>query len=362
MHHLTDGTLRRLADEPDGVSQSSREHLASCPACRSRAAAARDDARFAGTVLATTPPTPDTEVSWRRLSHAIGSAPASDARPSAERRRTGARRRPLVAAAAVGAVLVGGSVAAATNWFEIFHTEEVAPVEVTRADLAGLAEMPDLASYGDVDVVDPPQLLEPEDAASAEEATGLALPQVGTLPRGVDGEPTFRAAEEASLVFTFREADARRAAADAGATAPPAPAGLDGSQFRVSAGPAVAAVWESNSGLPALVVARAVAPTVDSTGVPFATARDYILALPGVPENVAAQLRTLTGDASTLPLPVPAEAGTSTSADVDGHPATVVTSRDGTVAGVVWVQDGTMTAVAGSLSADEVLAVARDLT
>ncbi len=361
MPHLTDGTLRRLADEPDGVSRGSREHLAACPACRSRAAAARDDARFAETVLAATPPTPDTDVSWRRLSHALGSAPASAARPSATPRRAAVNRRPLVAAAVVGAVLVGGSVAAATSWFEIFRTEEVAPVEVTRADLAGLAEMPDLESYGDVDVVDPPELLEPEDATSAERATGLELPRVDALPRGVEGEPTFRAVDEAGLVFTFREADARRAAADAGGVAPPAPDGLEGSQFRVAGGPAVAAVWESSSGLPGLVVARAVAPTVDSTGVPFATARDYILALPGVPEDVAAQLRTLTGDGSTLPLLVPADEASTTSADVGGLPATVVTSRDRTVSGVVWVDGGTITAVAGSLSADEVLAVARGL-
>jgi hypothetical protein len=113
--------------------------------------------------------------------------------------------------------------------------------------------------------------------------------------------------------------------------------------------------------MPALVVARAVAPAVDSTGVPFATARDYILSLPGVPETAAAQLRTLTGDASTLPLLVPAEAGSTSSTDVDGVPATVVTSRDRALSGVVWVQDGTMTAVAGSLGADEVLAVARNL-
>ena len=38
-----------------------------------------------------------------------------------------------------------------------------------------------------------------------------------------------------------------------------------------------------------------------------------------------------------------------------------VTSRDGTMAGVVWVEDGIVTAVAGSLSTDEVLSVARGL-
>ena len=123
----------------------------------------------------------------------------------------------------------------------------------------------------------------------------------------------------------------------------------------------MAAVWSSGQGVPALVVGRAVAPTVDSAGVPFATARDYLLSLPGLPDDVAAQLRGFTDDATTLPLPVPDGLVASSTAEVGGVPATVLSSRDATMAGVVWVDDGIATAVAGSLSTDEVLAVARGL-
>ena len=58
---------------------------------------------------------------------------------------------------------------------------------------------------------------------------------------------------------------------------------------------------------------------------------------------------------------MPAELVTSSTADVNGSEATVLTSRDGLFAGVVWVEDGVMTGVAGSLSADELLSVARGL-
>ena len=58
---------------------------------------------------------------------------------------------------------------------------------------------------------------------------------------------------------------------------------------------------------------------------------------------------------------VPAELVTSSTADVGGEEATVLTSRNGLFAGVVWVEDGVMTGVAGSLSADELLSVARGL-
>jgi hypothetical protein len=136
---------------------------------------------------------------------------------------------------------------------------------------------------------------------------------------------------------------------------------MDGNRFRLVAGPGYAAVWSSGSGLPGLVVARAVAPTGYSSGVPFPTARDYLLSLPGMPAGVAEQLRGFSGDGTTLPLPLPADEVTSSASDVGGAPATVFATRDGALAGVVWVRDGVVTAVAGSVSTDEVLAVARGL-
>jgi hypothetical protein len=95
--------------------------------------------------------------------------------------------------------------------------------------------------------------------------------------------------------------------------------------------------------------------------VPFATARDYLLSLPGVPDDVAAQLRRFSADGTTLPVPVPENVATSSATDVDGVEATLVETRDGAMAAVIWVEDGVVTLVAGSLSDDEVLAVARGL-
>ena len=131
--------------------------------------------------------------------------------------------------------------------------------------------------------------------------------------------------------------------------------------MRLVAGPGVAEIWSSSAGAPALVVGRAVAPTAFSSGVPFETVRDYLLSLPGLPDNVAAQLRSFTADGATLPLPVPEDQVTTSPAQVNGVPATLLKTRDGTLAAVVWVDDGVLTAVAGSLDTDEVLSVAREL-
>jgi ABC-2 type transport system ATP-binding protein len=129
---------------------------------------------------------------------------------------------------------------------------------------------------------------------------------------------------ELSATFTFSAARAARAAAESGETLPPPPPGLDGNAVRLDAGPGAAQVWTSSSGAPALIVARAAAPTAFSSGVPFEQVRDYLLSLPGLPDDVAAQLRTYTADGSVLPLPVPADQVTTSSTEVDGNPATVL--------------------------------------
>lgn len=363
MGHPTDGTLRRMLDEPAGVADADREHVAGCPVCLSGLAAAREDSAVIGAALSVelTPKMDagDVDAGWSRLARAAaveGHRRVTAAVPP--RRWRAALRSPAVAAVAVVALVTGAGAAAAAEWLQIFRTEQIAPVTVTHADLVAL---PDLSAYGEVEVIAEPDVREVADAAAAAEATGLTVPQVSELPRGVTGEPAFKVGDQVSAVFTFSAEKAAQAAAAAGEAPPATPPGLDGSQFRLVAGPGLAAVWSEARGLPALLVARAVAPTAYSSGIPFETARDYLLSLPGLPEDVASQLRSFSGDGTTLPLPVPSGQMTSSAADIGGVPATVLTSRDGLMAGVVWVDDGVVTVVAGSLSAGEVVSVARGL-
>jgi hypothetical protein len=358
MRHPSDGTLRRLVDEPVGVADADRQHVAGCPVCLSGLAAVQEDAAQTGAALDVAFAV-DVDAGWRRLSRAV----ATDEAPAAARGRSRPRlratlRSPIIAAVGVVVLLTGAGAVAAADWLQIFRAEKVAPVTVAQADLVAL---PDLSTYGKLEITDQVDVREVADAAAAAKATGLPVPRVGELPRGVTGEPAFRVGGRVSAVFTFSAEKAARAAAAAGETLPAPPPGLDGGQFRLAAGPGLAAVWSEARGVPALIVARVVAPTGYSSSVPFETARDYLLSLPGLPKDVASQLRGFSGDGTTLPLPVSPELMKSSAADVGGVPATVLTSRDGVLAGVVWVDDGAVCAVAGSLSADEVLSVARGL-
>ena len=358
MRHPTDGTLRRLLDEPAGVADADREHAAGCPLCRSRLATAEEDAAAAGAALDVDLAV-DVDSAWQRLSHSIAAGGRGRApRTASVDRWRATLRSPAVAILCVVAVLLGAGAVAAADWVQIFGTERIAPVAITRTDLL---ELPDLSAYGDLEVTREAGVRAVPDAAAAEKATGLSAPRVRELPRGVTGEPELQVGSRATAVFTFSVEKAARTAAEYDEALPPPPAGLDGSRFRLVVGPGLAEVWGEARGVPALLVARAVAPTAYSSGIPFETARNYLLSLPGLPDHVASQLHGFSGDGTTLPLPVPDERVRTSAADVAGVPATVLTSRDGTLAGVVWVKDGVVTAVAGSLGEDEVLDVARGL-
>jgi hypothetical protein len=356
MRHPTEGTLRRLVDAPAGVSDADRAHVAGCATCLTDLATARDDAARVHAALAAAGPDADLPAAWQRLTGGLSDA----ARPAPARSGRARRllRRPVVAGVAVGVVLAGAGTAAANDWLPVFRTEAVQPVAFDTADLMSL---PDLSGYGDLTVAEEPDVHPVADAAAAAAESGLAVPQVTELPDGITGSPTLTVGDQVTATFTYSADRAAATAAAAGGSLPPTPPGLDGSAVQLVAGPGVAQVFSSRTGVPGLVVGRAVAPTASSSGVPFETLRDHLLSLPGLPDDVAAQLAGFTADGGTLPLPVPGDRVSTSATDVNGVPATVLETRDGLLTAVVWVSDGAVTVVAGSLDADEVLEVAREL-
>src|SRR5215475_10070491 len=134
MRHPTDGALRRLVDEPAGVADADREHVAGCPVCLSGLAAVRKDMAVADAALGSglnTELTTDVDRGWRRLSRAVaveGRRRGTAAGP-AHRWRV-SLRSPVVAAFGVMALLAGAGAAAAVDWLQIFRTEQIAPVTV----------------------------------------------------------------------------------------------------------------------------------------------------------------------------------------------------------------------------------------
>jgi hypothetical protein len=142
------------------------------------------------------------------------------------------------------------------------------------------------------------------------------------------------------------------------------PSTIDGSTLVVNAGPALIEVWGMTggtgiAGVPTLVIAQTRVPTVDSNGATTAQLEDYLLSQPGMPPELAAQVRAIKDPTTTLPIPIPKGLATTESVQVNGMPATLIKAVLG--AGVVWVKNGVIYAVGGQLTPDQVLAIATSL-
>jgi hypothetical protein len=172
-------------------------------------------------------------------------------------------------------------------------------------------------------------------------------------------------------VFTFDAAKAAAAATAAGKTLPPMPSGMDGSTLTVTVGPAVVEVYgdlmkgsASNStqvNLPQLVVAESSAPLVTSSHATTKEIEDYLLAQPGISPKLAAAIRAVGDPSKTLLIPIPIEYATSTTVQVQGVNGVALGDNTGLGAAVVWIKNGVIYGVAGTLSQDAVVGVANNL-
>ena len=368
MAHLSEGALRRMFDDPDARAGADASHLEGCAECQARFATVADDARTISTLLAV----PDARVDARAAFARVNSLPK--AQPVLGLRLPLMRpARPalaLVAAVTAAAIVVVGF--AFAGFF--YKPQTVKTVPVTVADMQALAQ---LGEYGTFAWTKSPDLHVVTSAADASAAAaGLSAPVVSSLPKGVSKNVTYAAMPQAQATFTFSAAKAASAAAAHGKTLPKMPAGMDGATLTVTAGPAIGEIYGNISGpsgstngsggaqdvnLPQLVVAKSVTPTASSTQVTVKQLEDYILAQPGISDELKNAVRAIGDPSTTLLIPVPIQYATSTQVTVQGVPGVALGDNTGVGSGVVWVKGGYVYVIAGTLKQSDALNIANNL-
>ncbi len=173
------------------------------------------------------------------------------------------------------------------------------------------------------------------------------------------------------MSFTFNAALARAAAARAGQQLPPLPRGLDGSTLTVTIAPAVVVSYGLDvsallhgGGIPtgdAFVVVASRTPMVSSTGVTVQQLEHYLLALPGIPAGVASEIRALGDPEQTIPVPIPIDLASASPANINGAAGLLIGDSTQLGSAVLWQHNHIVYAVAGTLSGDQALAVARSV-
>lgn len=386
MRHLSDGALRRLYDEPYALDEETRAHYNECQECQARFTAVADDARHALALMAVPTATVDPVGALARVKALSG---ATRSRFAVLR---GAPRRPLLGGLAA-AVLAVGLIAAMTltplaaNLINIFQPSQIQPVPIAQGDLTGLDAF---SSWGDVKWTKAPELKE---AGSATEASHISdLPEIkldrSKLPSGLAGAPvSYAAVGEARGTVTFN------------GNAPPK---LRGSTLSVVVGPAETAIYgdlkklaaaagnasgragaeraKQEGGAPSgeptadqakqalasagpiLAVAEMRAPQVSSTGATVADIKKALLSQPGLSPAVRSAIQSIDDPRGNLPLPIPAGYANAHRVTVRGVTGTAVGDNTGLGAAVIWIKDGHVYGLAGTVTEDQLLAVANSVS
>lgn len=385
MRHLNKSSIRIGADEPQSLPQAEKQHLDVCPSCQTNAAARSAEIAVTSALFASNEAPVDTTVGLQRHRSARESvvAPKPSWLESAGRRMTASPRRSLRSLVAIGAVvsllLVFVATGGAENLIKIFEPTQVQAVSVNPAGLGGL---PDLSAYGNLRVVTQPSVANVADAGEAAEKSGLHLLAIGKLPAGIGGEPLYRVISASSASFTFDVAKAAATAASQSKSLPTLPAKIDGSTLFLAAGPAVietAGRLQFPAGptadrgaedggrgallneLPQLAIVQMKAPKLSSSGPSVKDYQDALLSMPGIPPDLAAEIRAIGDPGATLPIPIPMDRATSKPADIAGAKGLIIGDNTGIGSAVVWQAEGMVYAVGGAMSADQALAAARSM-
>lgn len=413
MRHATDGSLRRLEDEPFAVPDRTIDHLEHCPRCRARLSEIASDSERCARILTTrtAPFVPDIDAAWVRFRRESAwldegrkdssHSPVKVPRHSPRLFNISVRSGILVGAA--GLVLAG--TAAAATITTVFAPTHVAPLPLDKGDLHALANFMGLGDsgvpggfqtssgsqttgFGTIEWSSSGSVQTVGSLAEASRDAGFAVKLPSQLPAGVGSSQQFVVQPAVKVTATFDPSDAGVGGSSVVLNAGPAvlveygsSTGIAsitgsapgiGSSFKASKGSAATTsngsastngptTGNSLGGFPTLGILTMPRPTAVSSGATTSEIESYLLAQPGVPSELAEEIRLLGDVGTTLPIPVPPGASVR-SVQISGSPGVLVADASNAVAGVVWENgSGMLHVVAGLLDQQDILNVAEQL-
>lgn len=334
------GALRAALDgeRPDLVP-----HVAGCADCSRATDQLAADARHTETAIALLgdPPPVDVDAALARRPVPAAVTQLAPRRDAGQRRAWASRAAAAVLVVMTGALVVATPTgrAAATAVLDRFRSERLAPITLDpmTVEVAALETLSEVAVIEGLDGYDGP-----EEVATVDEASriaGITVEPLQPLPAELAGQPvSFLASAPRQIRVTL---DASRAAE--------LPAVLDGAVLVVDVPGAVGQVVGSDDGpLPALVSGTSGPLVVNAEGdVSLSEIRDALLALPGLPPETVAQLRTLDDWERTLPIPVPPGIAWQDTT-VAGHPALQFSDSGFQASALAWNTGEEIRVVAGT--------------
>ena len=253
--------------------------------------------------------------------------------------------------------------ALAAQFLAQFRSQQVAPVEITpQSQIEIQRTISALSHLGLVRI--PAARASAVTVGSLGEASqrvGFALkaPDPASLPPSLDRAPKIQVLPADQLRFTFDKAKARAYFQSTGHPEVTLPDRYDGASLVVSV-PAAALL--QYTGQSALLIGQSAEIAVGVEGpASLDELRDFLLSLPGLPRDTAAQLRSIANWRETLPIPIPTDRVHWQSVSFAGHAGLLLNDNSGAASAAIWQADGHLYGLAGSLKATDLQRVAASL-
>lgn len=278
--------------------------------------------------------------------------------------------RPLAAAFGALAIVAALSLTGvADTILTVFEPQRIAPIQVDARQLNGI---PNLGAYGTLTWIAQPSIAPVADAKAAAAVAGFTPLAPAALPASIPAGTRVAVIPQAKATFQFDEAKARAAAAKAGTSLPAMPSTIASTTLTMTGGPAIVQQFGASGGTtekldpasmsgPQVILVQSRVPVVTSNGATVQELRDYAVAQPGVPPALAAQILAIGDPVRTLMVPVGVDVATAKTVTVRGTQGYLVGDGTGLGSGVVWVENGYVLGVMGTLSSSDLLALVNGL-
>jgi hypothetical protein len=276
----------------------------------------------------------------------------------------------LVVLLVAGAAALGPA-AAHADPLSVFQPRVVRAISVTPAEMKALRGLPPLEAFGTVRGTRTPGVEEVASATDARAGTGFALRLPANIDPPLRKSVRYQVTTRVRTSFTFSAAKAAAWASAHKVALQPIPAGLDGTTYTATIDPLALVTYgvapngpRHARGMPRgsfVAVMQARVPSISSTGATVETLAQWFSMQPGIPPRLAAQVRAIGDPTQTLPIPVRFDKQTAADVTVDGVKGLAIGDETGIGSAIVWMKDGKVYAVGGTLTQSGALALANDL-
>lgn len=384
----TEGEIRMALDGDDDAARAVRDHLATCDRCAEFAAGMRVDAEASDQLLASLEPGSESVDYRRALDRLESKLQSSSASTEGSFMQRFMRQRGARAAGAVAGLLavimvlaispVGG---VAGDVLDRFRVQKFAAITVdmesfqefqtnmlfraaTSDHEALQTAFEDIGTFETTFDKENP-MANAQEFASAEEAEAVfgEFDQPSSIPDGYAAEPEFYVSDAGSASATINTAKLQQLVDELSLPiySLPDPATAPELNFTVDIPQALLIQYAGETEDQELVYAQMTSPTlVTPESLDMDQLREEMLALPGLPPDFVAQLRSIQDWEETLVVPVPA-GWSSEDVTIDGEPGLLVSADDDTGAVVLWEKSGSLHLVGATADGDVVMDVANSV-